>query len=272
MTTNKLKPTTPQVSVITPCHNAEKWIEAAIQSVLKQSFQDFEIIVVDDCSTDNSRNLVKSLINKDDRIKLIPLQKSSGASAARNTALNTAKGRYIAFLDADDIWFRNKLEAQITFMRQGKHALSFSAYEKINDQGRLIGELGVPERINYRTLLKTNVIGCLTAVYDSDYFGKIKMPLLERRHDFALWLNLLKQVDFAYGINTPLAQYRIHHNTLSSNKLTASLYTWKLFRQTEKLPFVSCIYYFSHYAIRGLLRLYFPRIARALGVLQHVKK
>ena len=271
MSANTLKKCLPCVSVIIACRNAEKWISLAIQSVLKQSFQSFEIIVADDCSTDSSLILIKSFIEKDDRINLISLKKQSGAGAARNAALNIATGRYISFLDADDIWLENKLEVQITFMKQGNHALCFAAYEKINDNGMLIGKVGVPQRVNYRTLLKTCVMGCLTVVYDSQYFGKVEMPLLKKRQDYALWLKLLKKVEFAYGINIPLAQYRIHNNTLSSNKLMAAIYTWKLFHHTEKLPFLPCIYYFSHYSIRGVLRQYFPRLALTLGALQHVE-
>ena len=271
MTISNLKSTEPLISVITPCHNAEKWIEQTIQSVLTQTFEDFEIIIADDGSTDKSKNILQSLIKKDNRIKLITLEKCSGTATARNTALKMAQGKYIAFLDADDIWLENKLETQISFMEQGNHALCFTAYEKIDDKGVLVGEIGVPRIVNYQTLLKTNVMGCSTVIYDSHYFGKVEMPLIKKRQDFALWLNLLKKVEFAYGINTPLTQYRIHNNTLSSNKLSAAIFTWVLFRRIEKLPLLSSSYYFCHYAIRGLLRYYLPRIAKVLGVLRRVE-
>ena len=225
----------PLVTVIIPCRNAEKWLALSIISVLEQGFEDFDIIIVDDGSTDGSVEIIESFMEQDSRIQLIILSEHSGPAIARNIAIKIAKGRYIAFLDADDIWFPTKLEQQISFMRLNNYPLCFSAYEKINEDGDCIGKVGVPDKVSRQELLKTCVIGCLTVVYDKKYFGQVAMPIIKRRQDYGLWLELLKHVEFAYGLNKPLAQYRVHDESLSSSKLKASKYTWILFREVEKL-------------------------------------
>jgi glycosyltransferase involved in cell wall biosynthesis len=257
----------PTVSIITPLHNAEKFIADTISSVIAQTYQDWELIIVDDVSDDESVTLVESAVEKDSRITLIRLSKNSGAALARNTAIKVANGRYIAFLDSDDLWLPQKLETQLAFMRENGYAFTFTAYERIDEEGKSLGSVGVPEKVSYRQMLKTSVIGCLTAMYDTAYFGKVYMPLIRKRQDYGLWLKLLKQTEFAYGIQQPLGLYRIRRDSISSNKLNTSTYNWRLYRDIEKLPFLASCYYFSHYAVRGLLRSKFPRLAKSLGVM-----
>lgn len=254
-------------SIVTPVHNGALFLSEAIDSVLMQTISDWEMLLVDDCSSDNSVEIINEYMNKDSRIKLIQLYENSGAAVARNAAIEKASGRFIAFLDADDIWSPSKLEKQLRFMLENKVPFSFSDYEKIDESGHVFGYVGVPERVSYHQLLKTCYIGCLTAMYDTEYFGKVYMPEVRKRQDFSLWLQLLKKVDFAWGIKEPLAQYRVHSNSISANKLNASKFTWQVYRNVERLPLVQSAYYFSHYAVRGALRKHFPSLAKLLGVM-----
>jgi len=255
------------VSIITPSYNSSEYIAETIKSVMAQTYHNWEMIIVDDVSSDSSLYTIQKYRNKDSRIVLIELNENSGAAVARNTAIKAASGRYIAFLDADDIWLPHKLEKQIAFMQENNCPFSFSAYEKINESGELIGKIGVPSRVTYHSLLKTCVIGCLTSIYDTSYFGKVNMPLIRKRQDFGLWLKLLKKVNFACGINDPLAQYRVHKNSISANKVSVAVYTWRLYRDVEKLNLFKASYYFLHYAIRGVLRTKVPKLARLLGIM-----
>lgn len=256
-----------KLSIITPSHNSDQFIFQTIQSVLSQSFSDWEMIIVDDCSADNSVEVIQSFVEQDSRIKLIRLSKNSGAAVARNTAIEAAQGRYIAFLDSDDLWLPHKLETQLQFMQDKDIAFSYSAYEKIDEQGQPLGLMGVPEKVNYDQLLKCCVIGCLTAIYDTHKLGKVYMPLIRKRQDFGLWLRLLKKVEYAYGIQQPLAQYRVRSGSISSKKSNAAAYTWRLYREVEQLNLIKASYYFSHYAVRGVLRTKFPSLARKLHIL-----
>lgn len=256
------------VSIITPLHNVEKYIVATIESVLKQTYLNWELILVDDASIDRSYEIVTDYVARDSRIKLFRLSDNCGAAVARNTAIEAAKGRYIAFLDSDDLWLPEKLEYQLAFMQENNYPFSFSAYERIDENGLTLGFVGVPEKVTYGQMLKTSVIGCLTAMYDTAYFGKVYMPLIRKRQDYGLWLKLLKQTDFAYGLQIPLGRYRVRTDSISSNKLNTATYNWRLYRQVEKLSFLASCYYFSHYALRGLLRTKFPVLAKKLGVMQ----
>jgi glycosyltransferase involved in cell wall biosynthesis len=256
------------VSIITPTHNSISFIEDTIQSVLKQSFFDWEMIIVDDFSTDNTVELINSFVKHDPRIKLIQLAENSGAAIARNIAIEAAQGRYIAFLDSDDLWLPNKLEKQLAFMQENNYAFTFSAYDKINENGHVFGSIGVPNKVSYFDLLTTNYIGCLTVIYDTSYFGKIHMSTLSKREDFATWLNMLKKVDFAFGLNEPLAKYRVYQGQSSSKKINMAYETWKLYREVERISMIESLYYFSHYAFFGLLRTKYPRLAKFLGIMK----
>src|SRR5690606_21911418 len=185
----------------------------------------------------------------------------------RNAGIKAAQGRYIAFLDSDDVWLPTKLEKQLEFMRRGDIAFSYCAYEKIDEEGEVFGRVGVPRKVSYRGLLKVCVIGCLTAMYDTQKLGKVYMPLIRRRQDLGLWLRILKKIDYAYGLQEILAQYRVRNDSISANKMVAARYTWKLYREHERLPLLKAVYYFSFYAVNGLLRTRYPGLARLLGVL-----
>ena len=256
------------VSIITPLYNCADFLAHTIESVISQTYQDWEMILVDDCSQDNSLAIAQGYASKDARIKVIKLDKNSGAAVARNAAIEAAQGRYIAFLDSDDRWLPNKLEKQLTFMQCNSVAFSYSAYGKVNEAGESIGLMGVPEKVSYHDLLKMCSIGCLTAMYDTKQLGKVYMPLIRKRQDLGLWLRILKKIPYAYGINEVLAQYQVRADSISANKRSAAQFTWRLYREVEQLPFVLAAYYFAHYAVRGVLRTKFPKLAKLLGVLQ----
>lgn len=256
------------VSIITPLYNCSNYLEKTIRSVLMQTHVDWELILVDDFSPDNSAEIAEQFSKKDSRIRVIRLSKNSGAAVARNTAIEAAQGRYLAFLDSDDQWLPHKLETQIAFMHKHNIAFSYAAYEKLNELGEVVGKVGVPSKVNYKDMLKMSSIGCLTAMYDTEQLGKIYMPLIRKRQDLGLWLKILKKIPYAYGIQEVLGQYQLRSDSISANKRSAAQYTWRLYREVEKLNLIIASYYFSHYAINGVLRTKLPRLARLIGVLK----
>jgi len=240
------------VSIITPSYNSLRFISQTIESVLSQTYKNWEMIIVDDVSPDNSNEIIEEYIKKDSRIKLIKLEKNSGPAVARNRAIEEAKGRYIAFLDADDLWHPNKLEKQIAFMNENNLSFTYSSYELIDEEGNDLGSFKTKEKITYSEMLKTSSVGCLTAIYDTEKLGKVYMPLILKRQDYGLWLKLLKDIDTTKGILEPLGTYRILKNSVSSNKINAAKYQWKIYREVEKLSLVKSTYYFIQYAYYGL--------------------
>lgn len=256
------------ISIVTPLYNGSLFLESTVNSVLSQSYTKWELIVVDDLSTDNSVEIIQSFINLNSRINLIILTKNSGTAVARNKGIEAAKGRYIAFLDSDDVWLPNKLERQLDFMQSHNYPFTFAAYDKVNESGDVFGCVGVPSKVSYSDLLKVCSVGCLTAMYDTEYFGKVYMPLIRKRQDLGLWLRLLKKTDYAYGLNQTLGRYRVRSDSISANKASAAKFTWRLYRDIEKLNILKASYYFLHYAVRGLLRTKFPKLARFIGVLK----
>ena len=166
----------PIVSIVTPLFNGQAFVEEAIRSVQGQTFKEWEIVVVDDASTDQSVLIVNTLINSDSRIRLLQRKENKGAASARNLAISGAKGRYIAFLDCDDKWLPGKLSTQLEFLTRTGAAFCFTAYERVDEAGMFLDSVGVPHQLTYKELLKTNYIGCLTAIYDTKVFGKVFMP------------------------------------------------------------------------------------------------
>lgn len=241
------------VSIIIPCYNSSKFISQTIESVLNQTHQNWEMIIVDDCSTDNSIQIITEYIKNDERIKLIKLEKNSGPAIARNKATEEAKGRYIAFLDSDDVWLPKKLEVQLKFMAENNILVCYSSYSLINEAGNEIGLFITEERATYDKLLRTNFIGNLTAIYDAENIGKQYTDNV-RRQDYALWLKILKLTDQAGGILDPLAKYRIHNKSVSSNKIKAASWQWNIYRNVEKITLIKSMYYFMHYAYYGFFK------------------
>ena len=248
------------VSVITPTYNSADFIDATIKSVLDQTYRNWEMIIVDDCSDDNTISIVSQYRAKDSRIQLICLDENSGAAVARNAAIEVAKGRFIAFVDSDDYWVPEKLEKQLVFMKKRNVSFSFSGYTTITEQDEIIDYIKPPAKVTFRKMLKHNYISCLTAIYDTKPYGKVYMPLIKKRQDYALWLMLLQKFDSAYSLQESLAFYRIRKQSLSKNKFDALRYFWLVLRTVANLPLISSIYYVALYALIVGLKKLFPKI------------
>ncbi|EMG26697.1 TuaG [Listeria fleischmannii 1991] len=243
-----------QVSVIMPAYNSEQYIRSAIDSVLEQSYTQFELLIIDDCSDDRTSKIVKEYTDK--RIKLIQLEENTGASGARNLGIAKAKGRYIAFLDSDDLWKQDKLMKQILFMKEQDIALCYSAYEVMNVEGEQItGIVDVPSNITYKQLLKNTIIGCLTVVIDTKKTGKVEMPSFKGAEDTATWLSILRVGHKAAGVTEVLACYRkTHTSSLSSNKLNMAKQIWQVYRYDQKLSLLQSAFYFPCYVWNGFFK------------------
>ncbi|WMT89357.1 glycosyltransferase family 2 protein [Pelagibacterium sp. H642] len=244
-------------------YNSADYIGGAVKTVQEQYFKAWELLISDDASTDKSIEIVSRLKKDDTRIRVFAGEHNQGPAGARNLAIRAATGRYIAFLDSDDLWKPEKLETQIAFMQQHDLAFTFSSYDRIDEAGNFINTHYVEKPVAYHDLLKSCVIGCLTAVYDTEKLGKVYMPDIRKRQDFGLWLRILKKVDVAYPISESLARYRVRNGSISANKATAAKYTWSIYRDVEKLGLARSAYYFAHYAAQGVLNTYVkPRLER----------
>ncbi|HFI0255647.1 TPA: glycosyltransferase family 2 protein [Streptococcus suis] len=257
MLTMNVNPT-PLVSVIIPMYNAEKYITETIQSVLKQTFQDLEIIVVDDCSTDNSMTIVSSLQKELAPILfLLQNNQNSGVGVSRNKGVEAARGRYISFLDADDLWEPTKLEKQVAFMQAHNYAFTFTGYQFANESGQpLKSPVRVPSVISYKQLLRNHTIWTSTVMFDMRQLTKeqIAMPDVRKGQDMATWWKVLKVIEHAYSLSEPLSLYRRTSQSLSANKLAAIKRTWFLFRKVEGLSLFQSIIPFIGYAFNAVKR------------------
>ncbi|WP_166373166.1 glycosyltransferase family 2 protein [Psychromonas sp. SA13A] len=232
------------VSIIMPSFNCEEFISETILSVISQTYKNWELIIVDDCSTDNSVNIINHFNKYDKRIHLILNDKNKGAAISRNKAIEYASGKYIAFLDSDDLWNADKLQKQISYMSANDLVFSYSAYETIDEQGMSLNRTIVPrEKLDYLAMLKENQIGCLTAIYDQEILNKHYMPLIRKRQDYGLWLSILKTTPYAYRAPGILAKYRIRENSISSSKIGLLKYNFKLFHTHEKISKLKSFYY-----------------------------
>lgn len=209
------------------------------------------MIVVDDASSDESPEIVRKFSQRDDRIKLVQLDTNVGSARARNIAIEVSKGRYVAFLDSDDMWLPHKLEKQINLMIRKGLVLTYSSYETMDEDSRYINTRTVPRHIRYEDMLKSNHIGNLTGIYDVKYFGKVY--LVDHGHeDYIMWLNLIKKIGSTEGLQKPLARYRISPTSLSGDKLKAIRWQWRIYRNFEKLGFFQSVYFMSSYLLYGL--------------------
>lgn len=220
------------VSVIIPVYNVAKYIAHTIDSILKQSYEDVEIVLVDDCSTDNSAEIIAKYASSYSNIKYHKLESNQGAAVARNKALSLAKGRYVAFLDSDDEWCDGKLEKQLAFMNEKEAAISCTAMDTIDDCGKPLGSVRkVREKIDYNFLLHNTMIATSTVIVDRNKTGNFQMPLRRGGQDYATWLMLLRNGTICYGLNEVLSHYRVLANSLSSNKWKSIKQVWQI--QTE---------------------------------------
>ncbi len=244
----------PLVSVITAAFNAESFIAETIASVQAQSLTDWEMLIADDASNDRTAEIVQALAAEDPRVRLIRLEKNGGVARARNAALAEARGRYIAFLDSDDLWLPQKLERQIAFMTRHDAAMSYTGYRRINEDGSRCGRLvKVPPRLTYRQLLKNTAIATVTGMVDSEKTGPLRMTEA-RRDDYILWLSILKRGFTAHGLQEDLARYRSVRGSLSSKPKRSAAWVWIVYREVEKLGFLHAAWCLAQYGARAFLK------------------
>ena len=239
------------VSIIMPLYNCETYVLASIESVSSQTYKNWELIIVDDCSTDNSFSVSEEYIQDEPRIKLYQMNKNSGVATVRNHAIDLAQGDFIAFLDSDDIWLPSKLEKQITFMETENILLSYTSYYTMNEKSETMGMYHAEKRVTYYDMLKTSSIGTLTTVYNAKKLGKYYFKDIGHE-DYAMKLQILRDINYAGGLDEPLAKYRMTNNGLSGNKFKTALWQWKIYRESEQLSLLKSLYYFVHYVYFGL--------------------
>ena len=243
----------PLVSVIMPCYNMEKYIAATIESVQRQTYPHWELLIVDDTSTDRTADIVRSHQIQDDRIHFVVKPKHSGIADTRNQCISMAKGRFLAFLDADDLWHPEKLEQQLQFMTERKIGFSYSSYDCVDEEGKpLEKRVNSAGNLDYDAYLHNTIIGCSTVMIDTTIIGNVFVPHFRTSEDTATWLNILKKGFLAYAIEQPLTSYRIRQHSASSNKLKASSDLWRVYRQNEKLPLPKAVVCFSSYAFNAI--------------------
>ena len=244
----------PLVSIITPSWNVERLIGETIASVQAQTFSDWELLIADDCSTDNTAAVIQSFAAKDPRVKLIRQPRNGGPALARQAAIEQAQGRFVAFLDSDDLWLPAKLERQIAFAREHRAALSYTGFRRINEDGSITGRLfTVPPSLTYGQLLKNTSIATLTAMIDRDISGPIAMKN-EGYDDFCLWLDVLRPDHVAWGLNEDLARYRVRGVSVSSRPLRSAGWVWHIYRNVERLSLVKSAWCFAHWGARAWLK------------------
>lgn len=248
----------PLVSVIMPTYNAEGFVAESIESVLRQTYGNWELIVTDDCSSDHTPDIVQSYSQKDSRIDFVIAQQHSGIAGTRNQCLARVKGRFIAFLDNDDLWYPEKLEKQVRFMLDKGCAFSYSAYELMREdgtpKGKTIKTAGV---VTYNKYLRNTIIGSGTIMLDREQTGSLVMPDNATSDDMALWCKILKDGHQAYPIPEVLMRYRIRSNSASANKWNAAKDVWRVYRKQERLPFFRALYCFCGYAINAIIKRIF---------------
>lgn len=243
----------PLVSVIMPCYNMASYISDSIKSVVAQTYPYWELLIVDDASTDKTVNIIETYAQSDARIRFAIKKHNSGIADTRNQCIRMSQGRFLAFLDADDIWHPEKLEKQLKFMLEKNVGFSYSTYDWIDEEGQTLNKfINTIGDLDYKTYLRNTIIGCSTVMVDKKITGDVVVPNFRTSEDTATWLNILKKGILAYAIEEPLVSYRIRRKSASSNKIKASIDLWKVYRRNEKLPFVKAIQCFSCYAFNAI--------------------
>ncbi|TGY42452.1 glycosyltransferase family 2 protein [Clostridium sartagoforme] len=244
------------ISIITPTYNCGKFIEETIESVMKQSYKNWEMIIVDDCSTDNTKEVVDKYTIKDKRIKYHILEQNSGAAVTRTKAMELASGNYIAFLDSDDLWTEDKLSRQLEFMKKNNYAFTCTAYSQIDEAGNSLDKIiKTKDKTDYNGVLLSCPVGNSTVMYNVDKLGKFVVPNIRKRNDDALWLQILKKEKYIYGMSDVLMKYRIRNNSISSNKLDLVKYHWKLYREIEHLSVARSVFHICYWGMLKTLRI-----------------
>lgn len=250
------RPAAPLVSIITPCYNAADTIADTIKSVQSQTWQNWEMLIVDDCSTDGSYKIISEAADDDKRIRALSTPKASGSPAApRNMALQAARGRYVAFLDADDMWLPEKLDRQIRFMERHGYIFTYSDYEKMSVSGKRTGRrIRLRKSTSFWDILESNSVPCLSAVLRRDIIGKIRFRNVPQE-DLVFWLEIMRRRNVvAYNIGEVLAVYRESRHSRSSNKLNMIRKQWYVLRRVEKVKRIPSLYFMAAYLLKGTIK------------------
>lgn len=242
------------VSIIMPTYNCGKFIAETIKTVLEQTYTNWELVIVDDCSKDDTERVVKNF--NDSRIRYYKLEQNSGAAVARTTAMQKAEGEYMAFLDSDDLWKKDKLEKQLKFMKDNKYNFTCTAYEQVDEQGNKLGKtIKTKKKADYNRILLDCPVGNSTVMYNASALGKFEVPNIRKRNDDALWLQMLKKEKYIYGMDDVLVEYRIRTNSISSNKLDLVKYHWKLYREIEHLSVPRSVFHICWWGMIKVLHI-----------------
>ncbi len=244
------------ISIVVPLYNAERFLRDTIKTVQNQTYQKWELLLVDDCSSDKSRDVAQQMAEQDVRVRLLCQETNQGAARARNRGVQEAKGRYLCFLDADDIWETDKLQEELAFMQEKQAGFVFTGYEFADETGQGLGKVvKVPKEITYREALKNTTIFTSTVMFDRKLIADeyLYMPVIPSE-DTATWWQILKRYGVAYGLNQNLVKYRRSENTLSSNKWVAIQRIWNLYRKQEGFSVVRSMYCMFFWAVRAVIR------------------
>ncbi|MBN8622527.1 MAG: glycosyltransferase [Flavobacteriales bacterium] len=243
----------PEVSIITPCYNSSKFLQQTVDSVLNQTFTDWEWLITDDKSTDNSVEIIRKV--NDERIKLTVAEKNGGAGHARNLSLEKASGRFITFLDADDFWEPNFLEEMVSFMKKENAELAYSNYSRC-DENLIpkIDDFKADKNVSFNNLLKTCRLSLLSSMYDSQRVGKEFFPEGSKREDHVMWLNLLKKIPVGKPLPKTMAKYRMHASSISRKKTNIMLDQYLVYKDYMKFSTLKSMYYTANWAINGFMK------------------
>jgi teichuronic acid biosynthesis glycosyltransferase TuaG len=240
------------VSIVTPAYNAEHFLRATIASVRQQSYSNWEMLVIDDCSRDGTRALIEREVRADARVRLVGLDTNSGPAMARQAGVEAARGSLVAFLDSDDVWLPHKLERQVAFMRKTGAAFSFTAFRRMSGDGSHMGRVvHVPPRLTYRELLGNTAIATSTAIIDRAQTGPFRM-VKTYYDDFALWLEITRRGFPAFGLDEDLMRYRVLGGSVSRNKARSAKMVWRTYREVEHLGLGRASWAFARYAVNAL--------------------
>ena len=243
----------PTVSVVMPAYNAERFVEQAILSVRNQSVTDWDLLVLDDGSTDRTVQIVQRLAAEDSRIRIILNEKNIGVARTRNRGFDLCQGQYVALLDSDDIWHPQKLEKQLALAEEKNADLVYCTYAIVDGQGQKVRlDYVVPETVSLQDLLRENVIGCSTVLMSSEVLKKYRFTTEFYHEDYVLWLQLLQDGYVAVGCREALVDWRLIENSRSFNKRRSAQNRWKIYRKCLHLPFGKSVRCFVSYALAGI--------------------
>lgn len=244
------------VSVIMPTYNCGRFIKETISSIQAQTYENWQIEIVDDCSTDDTKAIVEELMVHDNRIHYYCLENNSGAAVARTEAMKRAQGEYMAFCDSDDLWMPDKLERQLRFMKENDYAFSCTAYEQIDEESKSLNRIiKTVTKTDYNRLLLDCPVGNSTVMYSVAKMGKFEVPNIRKRNDDALWLTMLKKEKYIWGMPDVLMRYRIRSNSISSNKLAVIKYHWILYRDIEHLSVLRSAFHIGYWCFLKVFKI-----------------